>query len=201
MADVVTEREEVEANQLAIWVHRHTAAPQPICEKWRKMMTDRNFTMTFTVDQTPREAFEAIKNARGWWPEEIEGSTGKLGDEFTYHYKDVHTCRMKLVEFVPNQRVVWLVLDNYFNFTEDKTEWKGTKIIFEVSKRGDKTEVHFTHEGLVPQYECFNVCSNAWGSYINGSLRGLIATGKGKPNQKEKEDPSVEIDSPHPSSL
>ena len=164
-------------------------------------MTDRNFTMTFTVDQTPREAFEAIKNARGWWPEEIEGSTGKLGDEFTYHYKDVHTCRMKLVEFVPNQRVVWLVLDNYFNFTEDKTEWKGTKIIFEVSKRGDKTEVHFTHEGLVPQYECFNVCSNAWGSYINGSLRGLIATGKGKPNQKEKEDPSVEIDSPHPSSL
>ena len=107
---------------------------------------------------------------------------------------------MKLVEFVPNQRVVWLVLDNYFNFTEDKTEWKGTKVIFEVSKRGDKTEVRFTHEGLVPQYECFKVCSNAWGSYINGSLLSLIATDKGKPNQK-KGDASVEIDSHRPSPL
>ena len=30
-------------------------------------------------------------------------------------------------------------------------------------------------------------CSNAWGSYLNGSLRSLITTGKGRPNQKEKE--------------
>jgi hypothetical protein len=28
--------------------------------------------------------------------------------------------------------------------------------------------------------------SNAWGSYINGSLKSLITTGKGKPNPKEK---------------
>ena len=93
---------------------------------------------------------------------------------------------MKMTEFVPGQKVVWVVLDNYFNFTEDKTEWKGTKVIFEVSKIDDKTQLRFTHEGLVPEYECFNVCSNAWGSYINGSLRSLITTGKGQPNQKEK---------------
>jgi len=50
----------------------------------------------------------------------------------------------------------------------------------------DKTEIRFTHEGLVPEYECFNVCSNAWGSYINGSLRSLIRTGEGYPNPREK---------------
>jgi|SRR5580704_10757233 hypothetical protein len=71
-----------------------------------------------------------------------------------------------------------------FQFTEDKTEWKDTKIVFDVSEKGGKTEIHFTHLGLVPEYECFSVCSNAWGSYINGSLRSLIATGKGHPNQK-----------------
>jgi hypothetical protein len=92
---------------------------------------------------------------------------------------------MKLVEVIPGKKLVWLVLDNFFNFTEDKSEWKGTKVIFEVSKMGDKTQIHFTHQGLIPQYECFNVCSNAWGSYINGSLRSLITTGKGQPNQKE----------------
>ncbi len=93
---------------------------------------------------------------------------------------------MKLIEVIPHKKVVWLVVDNYFNFTEDKSEWKGTKIIFEISKKGEKSEIRFTHLGLVPEYECFNVCSNAWGSYMNGSLRSLITTGKGQPNQKEK---------------
>jgi hypothetical protein len=71
------------------------------------------------------------------------------------------------------------------NFTEDETEWKGTAIVFEISRNGEKTELRFAHPGLVPEYECFEVCSNAWGSYIHGSLRSLITTGKGKPNPKE----------------
>jgi len=29
---------------------------------------------------------------------------------------------MKIIEFAPGKKIVWLVLDNYFNFTEDKTE-------------------------------------------------------------------------------
>jgi hypothetical protein len=33
--------------------------------------------------------------------------------------------------------------------------------------------------------ECFEACSDAWGSYIKGSLRSLTATGKGQPNVKE----------------
>ena len=151
-------------------------------------MTQRNFTTAFSVDQSPEEVFAAINNVRGWWSEEIEGSTDKLGEEFTDRYKDVHTCTMRLVEVVAPTRVVWLVLDNYFNFTEEKTEWKGTKIIFEISKRGDQADIRFTHAGLVPEHECFDVCSNAWGSYIRGSLRSLITTGKGRPNQKEKGD-------------
>jgi len=149
-------------------------------------MNDQNFTTTFTVNQTPEEAFRAIKNVRRWWSEEIEGSTDKLGDEFTYRYKDVHNCKMKLIEVIPHKKVVWLVVDNYFNFTKDKSEWKGTKITFEVSEKDNKTEIRFTHLGLVPEYECFDICSNAWGSYMNGSLRTLITTGKGQPNPKEK---------------
>ena len=53
-------------------------------------MNDQSLTTTFTVDQTPEEAFAAINNVRGWRSEEIEGGTDKLGDEFTYRYKDVH---------------------------------------------------------------------------------------------------------------
>jgi hypothetical protein len=150
-------------------------------------MKDQDFSTTILVDQTPKEAFDAINNVRGWWSEEVEGATHKLNDEFTYHYKDVHNCKMKLVEVIPNEKVVWLVTQNYFNFTEDSTEWTGTKISFEISEQDNKTQIRFAHLGLVPEYECFDVCSNAWSGYINHSLRNLIATGKGQPNEKESE--------------
>jgi hypothetical protein len=148
-------------------------------------MNNQNLTTAFTVDQTPGEVFAALNNVRGWWSGEIEGNTGKLGDEFTYRYKDVHRSKQKITELIPGKKVVWLVLDSQLNFVNDKSEWNGTKITFEITKKGDKTEVRFTHVGLVPDHECFNACSNAWGSYINGSLRSLITTGKGQPNRKE----------------
>ncbi len=149
-------------------------------------LNQQNYTVTFSVDQTPEEVFEAVNNPRGWWSQAIEGNTDRLGAEFTYHYQDVHRCAFKITEFVPDKKVVWHVLDNYFNFIKDKNEWIGTDIVFEIARKGDKTELHFTHVGLVPAYECYDVCANAWGSYITSSLRNLITTGKGQPNPIEE---------------
>ena len=148
-------------------------------------MNTQNFTASFQVDQTPKKVFDAIKNVRNWWSKEIEGSTNELNDEFNYHYKDVHICRMKLVKVVPNKRVVWKVISNYFNFTKDKNEWTGDKIIFDISEKNGKAQLHFTHEGLSPEYECYEACHDGWSNYINKSLYNLITTGKGQPNPKE----------------
>ena len=124
-------------------------------------MKTTDFTTTILVDQAPKVVFNAINNVRGWWSEEIEGNTNKLNAEFNYHYEDVHRSKMKIIEFVLNEKVVWLVLENYFKFTKDKSEWTGTKISFEISEKDGKTQVRFTHLGLVPEYECFEVCKNA----------------------------------------
>jgi hypothetical protein len=148
-------------------------------------MKDQDLTITISVDKTSKEAYDAINNVRGWWSEEVKGGTEKLNDEFTYKARALHRCTLKLTEVVPNQKVVWLVLDNYFSFTKDQTEWKGTKVIFEISEQDDKTQIRFTHQGLVPPHECYEVCSNAWAGYITGSLYNLITTGKGEPNPKE----------------
>lgn len=153
-------------------------------------MNDQNFTATILVDQTPEEVFNAINNVRGWWSEDIEGGTEKLNDEFTYHYQDMHRSKMKIIQSVPGKKVVWLCTDNFFSFTKDKSEWTGTKIIFEIAGPDDrddhKTQLNFTHEGLVPEYECYNACVNGWTQYITQSLPALISTGKGQPNSKEK---------------
>jgi hypothetical protein len=149
------------------------------------MMESKNFTSTILVDKNPETAFNAIKNFRAWWSEEIEGNTDKLNEEFFYHYQDVHLCKIKLIEIIPDKKLVYQVLDNQFNFVKDKSEWINTKLIFEITNENGKTKVQFTHEGLVPEYECYNVCHDAWTSYIQGSLQSLIITGKGKPNPQE----------------
>jgi uncharacterized protein YndB with AHSA1/START domain len=148
-------------------------------------MKDQNLTITFTVDQSPEEVFDAINNVRGWWSGEIDGSTDKLGEEWTYRYKDVHRSTQKITELVPGKKVVWHVTDATLNFVKDKTEWNGTDIVFEIKSKDGKTELRFTHIGLVPTFECYGGCSGAWGFYINDSLRNLITAGKGQPNPEE----------------
>ncbi|HEX4290568.1 MAG TPA: SRPBCC domain-containing protein [Trebonia sp.] len=148
-------------------------------------MREDSFTATFTVDQTPAAAFAAINNVRGWWSGEIDGSTDELGAQFTYRYQDVHRSKQEITELIPGKRVAWHVLDGYLSFTADTTEWTGTDITFDIAATEAGTEVRFTHAGLVPQTECFDACSNAWGFYVTTSLRNLITTGAGEPNQKE----------------
>jgi uncharacterized protein YndB with AHSA1/START domain len=148
-------------------------------------MTEKNYTISYTVDQSPEEVFRAINNVRGWWSGEINGPTDKLGAEFTYRYQDLHRSTQEITELVPGKKVVWRVRDAEINFVKDKAEWNGTEVVFEIARKNGKTEFRFTHVGLVPSVECYGKCAGAWGFYINESLRGLIATGKGDPNEKE----------------
>src|SRR3954470_13686891 len=122
-------------------------------------MKDYNFHTSITIDAKPREAFESINSVSKWWTENIEGSSQNFGDEFTVRFGDVHMSKQKLVEIIPDKKVVWLVTDSRLSFIKDKQEWKDTKISFEIVAQDGKTQVHFAHLGLVPEYECFDACS------------------------------------------
>lgn len=145
-------------------------------------MATENFTTTITVENPASEVFNAINNVRAWWQGEIEGDTNKLNDEFVYRMEEVHYSKQKIAEFIPNEKVVWLVTDSKLNPLKfkDESEWTGTKIIFEITEIDNKTQVRFTHVGLVPAFECYGDCSWAWGQLIEESLFSLITTGKGK---------------------
>ena len=150
-------------------------------------MKEQDYHTSIMVDATAQEAFNCVNSVTKWWTENLEGSSQKLNDEFTVRFGDVHYSRQNLVEVVPDKKVVWLVTDSKLNFLKDKQEWTNTKISFEISTQNDKTKIHFTHIGLVPEVECFDACSNAWGQYIQQSLWSLITNGKGHPDKKEKQ--------------
>ena len=149
-------------------------------------MSQQDYTISFTVDVQPEDVFAAINNVRGWWSEDIEGKTDQVNAVFYYHYQDAHRCTIKVSELVPGKKVAWHVLHNDFNFIENKSEWNDTDIIFEIKEQGGQTSVQFTHVGLVPAYECYDICIDAWGKYVNQSLKNLIVDGKGMPNIGEE---------------
>lgn len=144
-------------------------------------MENQNLTITISAGSDPMKAFEAINNVRGWWTENLEGSTENLGDEFVVRFGDVHYSKQKLVEMVPGKKVVWLVTDSRLNFIKQQDEWTDTKVSFDIADHGGKTEITFTHVGLVPSVECYDGCSGAWQQFVGGSLAKLVTEGKGEP--------------------
>jgi Activator of Hsp90 ATPase homolog 1-like protein len=143
-------------------------------------MSKKDFTTTLLVNQSPEQVFNVLLNVRGWWSgyysEEFKGDTEKLNDEFSFRAGGgAHYSKQKIVEVIPNEKMVWLITDSELNFLEKKDEWTGTKVIFKILKKGDKTQLTFTHEGLTPDIECYDSCAPAWTQYVQNKLLPLIS--------------------------
>ena len=147
-------------------------------------MEKQNYTASLKVDAPPQEVFKSINNVTDWWTENLEGSSQKLNDEFTVQFGNIHYSSQKLVEFIPNKKVVWLVTDSHLSWIKDKQEWTNTKISFEIISKGTYTQLIFTHIGLVPEIECYNDCRKGWDQYIKNSLFRLLTSGKGQPDKR-----------------
>ena len=144
-------------------------------------MANKSFTAKIEVSKSPQDVFNHITNdvAKWWGGKDLEGNTTKLNDEFIINHPGTHYSNQKLVEIVPNKKVVWLVTESTLDWLQkDKHDWKNTKMIFEITPKGDKTVLHFTHEGLVPEKECYSLCYDGWNTVIKDYLFHFITDGK-----------------------
>jgi len=134
-------------------------------------MIAKSFTYSFPSSKTPEEVFALLLDINQWWSGNygatFKGITQKLGDEFTVKAgSGAHYTKQKMIELVPNKRVVWLVTDCKLNFLNEAGEWTDTKICFDISTEGNKTQIIFTHDGLVPGIECYEGCSGDWTKFL-----------------------------------
>ena len=139
----------------------------------------KDFTVKISSDRTPEHVFKTVQDVRSWWSglysEEFTGETKELNDEFSFRAGDgAHYSRQKLIEVIPNQRIVWLITEGELSFIEEKDEWVGTKVIFDISEKDGKTELTFTHQGLTPETACYDSCSRGWSMYLQDKLTPLL---------------------------
>ena len=149
-------------------------------------MKPQNYTATIVANVTAEKAFENINHVSAWWASDIEGSSEKLDDVFTVTFGDTFVT-FRIIEAVPGKKITWLVTDCYLHWLTDKTEWANTKVSFEISEAGDATQINFTHIGLLPEVECYDMCVKGWDFFVKQSLLKLITEGKGMPERPKAE--------------
>ncbi len=168
------------------WTHWITKSLLSYFTTGKGEMKDQSYTTMIEFAKSPKDVFDLINNVSKWWireaagqQTEFEGQSTKLNDEFIIRHGDNHYSKQKLIEVIPDKKVVWFVTDSKLNWIEkDKHEWTGTKMIFELTSKGDKTVLNFTHQGLVPEKECYEHCVQFWDMVIKDWLFNFITNGK-----------------------
>lgn len=109
------------------------------------------YSVELEISKSPVEVFNQLIDLAKWWPEDFEGEDVRLYSEFILTIGDSHYSKNKVIEFVPNQKLIWLTTES--NRKLDNYDWTGTKMIFELDPKGDGTELKFTYDGVVPEDE------------------------------------------------
>src|SRR4030095_8879146 len=120
------------------------------------MITTLNYiNTTYSVEielsKTPANVFNRVTDLTKWWPEEFIGDGIKPGAEFSLKTGDGHYSKNKVIELVQDKKLVWLTKES--TRKSDGYDWSGTKFVFELSPKGDKTLLKFTYDGIVLENE------------------------------------------------
>ena len=142
-------------------------------------METNNFTSSIAAKISAGEAINRICNVPAWWGVPFSGSSEKQNDQFIVKMGGDAFFNFTVAELIPGKKIVWLVTDCNMPWYSDKKEWANTKLIFDLTENNGVTDLHFTHEGLTPDVECYADCAPGWTHWIKTSLFSYFTTGKG----------------------
>ena len=143
-------------------------------------MEKKSFHKAFKVKASATEVMEKISQVDLWWAKNFRGKAKKLKDKFSVHFGTTWV-KFQISEWVPDEKVVWKITDCNLEWIDEKKEWNGTEVVFEINAGKTSTKIDFIHVGLFPGMECYKDCKAGWTEHLKIGLQDLINTGKGKP--------------------
>lgn len=144
-----------------------------------KKRTSVKHSVAIEVAKSPGVVFShIIHDVSKFWPEEFEGESSKLNDEFIFTTGDSHYSKNKVIELVPDKKVVWMVTESVRK--TDNFEWTGSKMIFELTPKGNNTLLEFTYDGIILENE-YERLVELCDMVIKEKLYNLITNAKATP--------------------
>jgi uncharacterized protein YndB with AHSA1/START domain len=157
-----------------------------------RLSNDFNYTLRLPVSaNNVYEAISTEKGVRKWWTEfaDVGQNTGSMA-EFRFPKAGFYV-KAEIQSLFPSKLVEWKVIDSMHpekSGFSNLRDWEGTLIRFEIEHVSeDESVLHFTHQGLTKELECYQVCENGWISYLS-SLKDLLLNGQGKPYLDDSEN-------------
>lgn len=125
--------------------------------------------------------FKALtKDLSAWWGN-MDKKVKKEGDIFTISWGEPW-YKFKVIKYKPNKEIIWQCIDaNQIigNLKGVQKEWVGTQLEWKIEPAENSiSKVTFLHQGLVPEFICYNVCSSAWDRFIGDALKKYVESGK-----------------------
>ena len=147
---------------------------------------DQSYTSEFRVSALPEAVYTAITEEIDRWWTTASNRAQKIGDTLTVEFGNSSRKVMTVTQAVPGELIVWNVTEAVINIkgVSKKDEWVGTNIHWRIEESGQGSKISFMHEGLVPTFDCYDVCEEAW-TYFLGSLREYLNGGQGKPHKDQ----------------
>jgi uncharacterized protein YndB with AHSA1/START domain len=154
----------------------------------------KDFHYTLRLPVSAKNVYEAISTESGvrkWWTEfaDVGQEAGSIA-EFRFPKAGFYV-KAEIQSLVPTKLVEWKIIDSMHpekSGFSNLRDWEGTLIRFEIEHVSENESVlHFTHQGLTKELECYQVCENGWFSYLS-SLKDLLVKGQGKPYLDDTEN-------------
>lgn len=146
-----------------------------------------NYSRTLLTQATAHEAYAALTTGFSNWWTTPEGLIRQVGDRAKFTFPPgVSYWTFEAVKLVQNQHVELACIDAFHKHEGQpeaiETEWRHSRLVWQIKTIKNKTHLHMEHHGLVPGLLCYEICEAGWDHFFGQSLQMYLDTGKGLPH-------------------
>ena len=126
------------------------------------------------------QALTTVEGLQGWWTRTCDVGTS-VGAKSTFRFGPNFKV-MEIERLQPDTEVRWRCVDSNLQVpgVTRPHEWIGTSVVFQLENAPRGTRLSLEHVGLVPEFECYEICVDGWQRFL-GSLEAYVITGHGAP--------------------